>query len=134
MAALSKFDVLTTLGPETRTAAAAAVTTYSGAAVDLSTYINPGGRQLKAILSVGSITSTGTLNVRIQESTTTAEAGFANLTTAAAFVATASSASLTGSETLHFRTNNRYVRAMAELSNTGQNQFSVYIVAERKLV
>ena len=133
MATMSKFDVLTTLGPETRTAAAAAVTTYSGAAVDLSTYVNPGGRQLKAILSVGSITSTGTLNVRIQESTTSAEAGFSNIT-GATFVATASSASLTGSETIHFRTNNRYVRAMTELSNTGQNQHAVYIVAERKLV
>ena len=133
MATLSKFDVLTTLGPATRTSASAAATTYSGAAVDLSAYINPGGRQMKAVLSLGTITSTGTLNVKIQESTTSAEAGFSDIS-GAAFTATADSGSLTGSETIHFRTNNRYVRALQVITNTGNVDNSVYIVAERKLV
>lgn len=133
MATLSKFDVLTTLGPATRTSATAAATTYSGAAVDLSAYINPGGRQMKAVLSLGTITSTGTLNVKIQESTTSAEAGFSDIS-GAAFTATADSGSLTGSETIHFRTNNQYVRALQVITNTGNVDNSVYIVAEKKLV
>lgn len=132
MATLAKFDVLTTLGPETRTSASAAATTYSGAAVNLASYTNPGRRQLKAILSVGSITSTGTLNIKIQESTTSAEAGFSDIS-GATFTATADSGSLTGSETIHFRTNNQYVRAISVITNTGQNEHSVYIVAEKKL-
>ena len=133
MATLSKFDVLTSLGPATRTSASAAATTYSGANVDLAAYINPGGRQMKAIMSLGTITSTGTLNVKIQESTTSAEAGFSDIS-GAAFTATADSGSLTGSETIHFRTNNRYVRALQVITNTGNVDNSVYIVAERKLV
>jgi hypothetical protein len=133
MATLAKFNVLTSLGPATRTSASAAATTYSGAAVDLQAYVNPGGRQLKALLSIGSITSTGTLNVKIQESSTSAEAGFSDIS-GAAFTATADSASLTGSEAIHFRTNNRYVRALAVITNTGNNDFGVYVVGERKLV
>ena len=56
MTTLSKFDVLTSLGAANRTGGDP--TTYSGAAVDLRSYVNPGGRQLKAVLNIGSITST----------------------------------------------------------------------------
>jgi hypothetical protein len=136
MANMSKFNVLPSLQALNRTAAAAAITTYSGATVDLQPYTAPGGRQLKAVLNVGLTTSTGTLNVRLQESSTTAEAGFANLTNTSVFTTTASSASLSSGvakEEILFRTNNRYVRAVAELSNTGNADFGVYIVAERRL-
>ena len=133
MATLSKFDVLTSLGADNRETASASAWTYSGAAVDLAAYVNPGGRQLKAVLNVGAITSTGTLNCKIQESTTSAEAGFSDIS-GATFAATASSASLTGSEAIHFRTNNRYVRALAVITNTANVDCGVYIVAEKKLV
>jgi hypothetical protein len=136
MATLAKFNVLPTLQALVRTSAAAGATTYSGATVDLQAYVNPGGRQLKAFLNVGETTSTGTLNVTIQESSTSAEAGFANIT-GAAFTATGDSASLSSgvaAETIHFRTNNRYVRALGVITNTGNFDMGVYIVAERKLV
>ena len=133
MATIAKFDVLTTLGATRRTTAADGPETFSGAAVDLAPYVNPGGRQLKALLNIGAITSTGHLNVKLQANSTTAEAGFADIT-GATFTETADSASLTGSEAIHFRTNARYVRAIATVQHTGNFDFGVYVVAERKLV
>lgn len=134
MGTLSKFNVLTSLVPANRTSASAAATTYSGAGIDLQTYVNPGGRRMKALLSLGNITSTGTLNVKIQESSTSAEAGYSDIS-GATFTATADSGSLTGgSQAIHFRTNNRYVRALGVITNTGNVDFAVYVVAESKLV
>jgi len=134
VATLAKFNVLPSLSALNRTAAAAAATTYSGANVDLQAYTNPGGRQLKAILNIGVTTSTGTLNVKMQESSTSAEAGFADIALAT-FTATGNSASLSSNarEEIHFRTNNRYVRAIAAITNTGNMDLGVYVLAERKL-
>ena len=53
MATIAKFDVLPTLGAAGRTCGGRGRTTYSGATVDLASYVNPGGRQLKALLTSG---------------------------------------------------------------------------------
>jgi hypothetical protein len=133
VATLAKFNVIPTLHAANRTSASAAATTYSGANVDLQAYTNPGGRQLKALLDMGPITSTGTFNVKMQSSTTSAEAGFADIA-GATFTATGDSASFSNArEEIHFRTNNRYVRAIAAITNTGNAEFGVYVVAERRL-
>ncbi len=133
MATMTKFDVLLTIGPNSSGTAAAATTTMSGSAVDLQNYVNPGGRQIKGVMNLGVVTGTGTLAVRFQDSTTTAEAGFADIT-GAAFTNTGNSGSLTGSETIHFRTSRRYVRALAGIANTGSFVFSTAVVAEAKRV
>ena len=136
MATIAKFDVIPSLGASNRTSASAAATTYSGANVDLQAYVNPGGRQLKALLQIGNITSTGTLNVKMQQSSTSAEAGFADITNAT-FTATADSANLSSgvaAEAIHFRASQRYVRAIGVITNTGNVDMGVYVVAERRLV
>lgn len=135
MATIGNFNILPSLHALNRTSASAAATTYSGATVDLQAYINPGGRQLMALLDIGVATSTGTLNVKMQESSTSAEAGFSDIA-AATFTATGDSASLSSNATqsIRFRTNNRYVRAVGAITNTGNLDFGVYVVAERKLV
>ena len=136
MATLAKFDVLPTVGAQRFTSAADAIFTASGATVDLANYVNPGGRQLKALLSIGAVTSTGHLNVKIQESSTSAEAGFSDIS-GATFTETGDSASLSSgaaNQVIHFRTNNRYVRAIATTQHTGNYDFAVYVVAERKVV
>jgi hypothetical protein len=132
VATIAKFNVLTTFGATRRTTAADGPETFSGAAVDLAPYVNPGGRQLKALLNVGAVTSTGHLNVKMQESSTSAEAGFADIASAT-FTETGGNASTIGSQEIHFRTNNRYVRALATIQHTGNIDFGVYVVAERKL-
>lgn len=132
MGTAAKWDVLTTLASNNRGVANATSANSSGTTIDLLDYINVGGRQMKAVLNVGTVTSTGNLSVRLQESSTSAEAGFSDIS-GAVFTTTASSASLTGSETIHFRTNNRYVRAVGAAANTAQVNYGVYIMAEKRL-
>ena len=134
MATVSKFDVLVTFGAAARSTAGAATGNFiSGSIVDLQNYVNPGGRQIKGLLNLGVVTSTGHLAVKFQDSTTTAEAGFADIT-GAAFTLTGDNGNLTGSEAIHFRTNRRYVRALAALADTGNFTFATMVVAEAKRV
>lgn len=93
-------------------AAARKSSSATGSDVDLKGYINPGGRQMKAFLSVTGVSGTSpTLDVKIQEADATStytditSASFTQLTT-------------TGSQEIHFRTNKRYVRAIATLAGT----------------
>lgn len=106
MATQANFKLVELLAAKQRSASA------TGSDVDLKGYINPGGRQMKAFLSVGAATGTSpTLDVKIQEADATAtytditSASFTQLTT-------------TGSGEIHFRTNKRYVRAIITLAGT----------------
>jgi len=99
--------------------------------VDLLGYINPGGRALKGLLSVGAVTSTGHLAVRFQESSTSGESGFADIS-GAAFTATGDTAT-TGSEEIVFRASKRYVRAIGAASDTANIDYAVYVLAEKCL-
>ena len=133
MAAVANFDVLVTLAAARRTVSDTTSANSSGATIDLLDYINPGRRQLKAVLDLGAVTSTGTLAVKIQESNTSAEAGFTDIS-GATFTTITSAATVGSSETIHFRTNQRYVRALATLADTGNFDFGTYIVAEKRLL
>lgn len=93
--------------------AARKTSSATGADVDLKGYINPGGRQMKAFLSVSAVSGTSpTLDVKIQEADATStytdvtSASFTQLTT------------VSGNQEIHFRTNKRYVRAIATLGGT----------------
>ena len=87
--------------------AATTTTNGDGAAIDLQPYVASGWREIKAHLNCGTITgTTGTLTIKVQESTTTTSGDFSDITGAAfAELSTA-----TGGETIHFQTNKRYVR------------------------
>lgn len=96
--------------------------------VDLQPYYSS-PMEIEAWLDVGTITGTqGTLAVVIQDSTdgstlNTTVATFANVTTA------------TGAQGIFFRTNNRYVQAVATASGTSPNfNFHVMLQIHYKVV
>jgi hypothetical protein len=127
----AKWDVITALDPRNRGVANATTANSSGATIDLQGYVHPGGRQLRAFLHLGVVTSTGNLSVKMQDSSTTAEAGFADIT-GAVFPSTGDNASTTGSSSILFRTNNRYVRALGQAANTAQLTYGVVVMAEKR--
>lgn len=87
--------------------------TTNGTGVDLQGAINPGGREMKAILDIGSKSGTNpTCDVKIQESDALGS-GYTDISGAVFTQATAET-----SEQIHFRTNKRYVRAVATLGGT----------------
>ncbi len=112
-------------------AATARTTTASGSAVDLQSYIHPGGREMKVLLDCGEAGGTSpTLNVKIQESDITTASGFSDIS-GAVFTEITSTA---GNEEIHFRTNKRYVRAVATLAGTSPAYtFGVYLLNEKRL-
>jgi len=101
----------------------------TGSDVDLKGYINPGGRMMKAFISATGVSGTSpTMDVKIQEADSTASytditgAAFTQLTT-------------TGNEEIHFRTNKRYVRAIATLAGTSPVfDVGVMLLVERRQV
>jgi hypothetical protein len=131
MVAAAQWDIKATLGAARRGVSNATTANSSGAAVDLTSYVAAGARQLKAYLSVGTVTSTGHLVVKLQESDTSAEAGFSDIT-GAVFTATANS-SLTGGESIYFRTNKRYVRAIGSASDTANVDYGVYLMLPKRV-
>ena len=110
--------------------AIASTTTASGSAVDLATTVHTLGRQMKAFLDVGAITTAGTLDVKMQEDTTS---GF----TAAADISGATFTQVTDtttSEEIHFRATKRYVRAVATFgAATNGYTFGVYLLTEQRV-
>lgn len=80
----------------------------TGGAVDISTYINAGGREMKAILEAA-VTATSSLVVKLQESAGGTTTTWADIT-GAAFTALTTTG---GTSEIHFKTNQRYVRALA---------------------
>lgn len=122
MTTLSQLQNLITFTPAARTA------TANGTGVDLQGYINPGGRQMKAYLNVGTVSGTSpTLDVKMQESddnsvfTDIAGATFAQKTAQ-------------GAEEIHFKTNKRYVRAAATIAGTTPSfTFDTTVLAEKRI-
>lgn len=123
MATASNLKVLDLLAAKQRSASA------TGGDVDLKGYINPGGRQMKAYISVGAATGTGeTLAVKIQEADDTSS--YTDIT-GAAFTSVGTNAT---TEEIHFRTNKRYVRAIATLGGTSPvYDFGVHLLVEKRL-
>lgn len=119
--ALSDFTFLTGLP------AATVTTDGNGANIDLQTYVGSGHRQLAARLSCGTITGTqGTLDIKVQESTTTTSGDFTDIS-GAAFTQLVTT---TGGETIHFLTNKRYVRFVKTVGGTSPS----YVVSVALLV
>lgn len=108
-------------------AALARTATANGTGVDLKGYINPGGREMKAFLDVGAVSGTPTLDVKIQDSPDNSV--FTDISGATFAQKTA-----VGSEAIHFRTNQRYVRAVATIGGgTPSLTFGCYVAAEKRL-
>lgn len=120
------FDILTLLGAVART------TSATGSAVDLQGYVNPGGRNMKAYLDLGAVTTAGPLTVKIQHSDTTTAADFADITGGAFTVIPVSTTTPTN-EAIHFTTTKRYVRALATATNGGGHSYGVFLLAEKRV-
>jgi hypothetical protein len=119
----SNFTAITALGPSARS------TNANGSAVDLRGYINPGGRNIKAVVSLGTLEGTAgtTLNVavKIQESDTTTAADFTDVTSATVTLTT------TGISEYHFVTAKRYVRAvLTQGANATNHVAAATLIAE----
>lgn len=122
MTTLSQVGYLVTFTPAARTA------TANGTGVDLTGYINSGGRALKAILDNGTTSgTTPTLDVKIQDSDDNSV--FADITGATFTQLTAA-----GNQEIHFRTNKRYVRAVATIAGTTPSfTFDVVVLAVKRM-
>lgn len=112
-----------------------ATTDTQGAAVDLSTSINPGVRDMKAVLDVGALAGTAGaglgLDVKLQHSDTTTAADFTDVSGAAFTRVTATAG---GIEEIHFSTARRYVRAAVTFGTSATSAtFGVYIVTENRV-
>ena len=90
--------------------------TAYGADLDFQKYfVNPGKRPMKAVLCAG-ITSTdsGTFNYKLQESATTVDSDYSDIS-GAAFTAIGDSDTLAAQE-LEFYTNKRYIRGTGTIA------------------
>lgn len=108
--------------------AAARTSTANGTGVDLQGTLNPGNRNMKAYVNCGATSGTPTLDLKLQESDASGS-GYADITGAAFAQITAA-----GSAELHFKTNKRYVRAVATIGGgTPSLTFSCILLAEKAL-
>lgn len=90
--------------------------TAASAEIDFNKYfVNPGKREMKAVLATG-ITSTdsGTFNYKLQESNTTVDSDFSDIS-GATFTQVGDSDTFTVQE-IHFYTNKRYVRGTGTIA------------------
>lgn len=100
--------------------AQSATTTVTGTSVDLQGTINPGGRNMKVFLDAqGVLGTSASVTVKIQDSPNNTT--FTDVSGAAFSAITTNLTSGGTGTSLHFVTNNRYVRAVATFtSNTTQ--------------
>jgi len=128
MSTMQDLGLITVLAPQRATS------TVTGADVSLVGYVNPGGRQMKAILSAFSAGSDTdeTCDVKLQESTTTVSSDFADITGAAfTQVAQETAAAL---QTIHFQATKKYIRAIATLAGTTPAfDISLGVLAQKRL-
>ena len=89
--------------------------TLSGTEIDFQKYfVNPGKREMKAVLGAGiTTTDSGTFNYKLQESLTTVDSDFSDIS-GATFTQVGDSDTL-AMEEIHFYTNKRYVRGIATI-------------------
>lgn len=123
MARAQGFDFLTLMS------LAAQSTSTQGSAVDLQKYIGVGMRQMKALLDVPSAAGTSpTLDVAIQENTTSGASGWTDVGTFTQVTSTA------GQETIHFTPTKRYIRAAGTLGGTSPvYTLSVHVLGELRI-
>jgi len=104
----------------------AVTTLYTGGYIDCKGLINPGGRNVKAILLAGTSSTSGTCGGSIQSAEDTAGTG---LTTDHTFTGLTSAG---GMEEGHFRipANHRYVRYLATAQSGKTMELSVVLLGE----
>ncbi len=93
----------------------------TGGFVDLQGLINPGGRNLRAVLLAGAGTTAGTCGGTIQAADDTAGTG------ATTVVTFSTQTSAGGSETKHFVTNQRYVRYLGSVQSGKDMELAVIV-------
>jgi len=93
-------------------------TSNTGAFIDLQGYVNPGGREVKFVLSVGVGTTAGTAGGYIQSAEDTASTGIATVCT----FATQTSAGGNSVKYGVVPASHRYVRLMST-TQTGKNMY-----------
>jgi hypothetical protein len=127
MTTLSNLTIVPLLGAAARTTSG-----NSSAGIDLRGYVNPGGRQLKAFLDIGAITTATVLTVAIYDGDDSTQASHAAIS-GATFTGLAVADTTATNQTIHFRTNKRYVSAVTTFTNGGGVSFGVYLLAEKRL-
>lgn len=110
-------------------AAASINTSTNHTAVDLKGYINPGGRQMKAILNFGSAAGATAVDFKIQDSNTTTAADFTDISGASFTQVATSGASF---QEIHFKTNKRYVRAVSTYAGVNAAVWGMTLLAEKR--
>lgn len=120
------FDILVLLG------AAARTTSGNGSAVDLQPYINPGGRNMKAFLDVGAVTTGTVLTAAMYEGDVTTQASHTAIS-GATFTGLVAANTTATNQTIHFRTNKRYVSLVTTFTNGGGVSFGAYLLAEKRI-
>lgn len=100
------------------------------AGIDLRGYVNPGGRQMKVATKLANVAgTTPSVTIKIQDSS---DDSTYNDVTGAAYSAATTNGDL---GELHFRTSNRYVRAIATFtSNTTQADIACVLLVENRIV
>lgn len=99
--------------------AARVTTTAAGTEVDLQKYfVSPGKREMKAVLTalIGVSSDSGSIDVKLQESATTVDSDFSDISGATFTQVT--DAATPAAEAIHFFTKQRYVRTYRTLAGT----------------
>lgn len=104
--------------------------TTNGTGIDLQGKVNPGGQEMKATLITGASSGTSpTMDVKLQESDSLGS-GYADISGATFTQVTANDAE----ETIHFRTNKRFVRAVFTLGGTSPTFITSCVLVSRERV
>ncbi len=106
--------------------------TASNTEVDFNKYfVNPGKREMKAILSakVEVASDSGSFDYKLQESNTTVDSDFSDISGATFTQQT--DGSTAAFEQIHFYTNKRYVRGFATISGGSWNAFGAILATKR---
>lgn len=116
---------------------AAVTTTAAGTELNLQKYfVNPGKREMKAVLSPvwgGAASDSGTFDYKLQESNTTVDSDFSDIT-GATFTQVSGDSDNTGAtaEAIHFFTNKQYVRGYATVAGTGTYYVAATLFAVKR--
>lgn len=109
-------------------------TTGAGAEVDLQKYfVNPGKREMKAVMTAmhnGIASDSGTFAYKLQESNTTVDSDFSDIS-GASFTTLPDSDS-NENESIHFYTNKRYLRGYRTVGNVGKFFVAANIFAVKR--
>jgi hypothetical protein len=127
MATQRQLDIKTMLAAAART-----TSTTQSTATDLQGTLHPGGREMKAYLDVGAITTATALTAAIYEGDDSTVASHSAIS-GATFGGLAVANTTATQQTIHFRTNKRYVSALTTFTNGGGVSFGIYLLTENRM-